>query len=203
MAGFGLYASFLALHTTYSIKRMKKRYYPSLLSWALLVAMPLWFSRCTKESHRPAVVPGSIEGSWKIASMTVNPAVETNYFGKIDDFYQLLVNLGAESCLQELTFTFDSNGTASALNPISCQEGDDSIDGKERIDEINEITPIADEAQWSMKGNKLTIIESDGSVETYDTVVHGNTVTLSSQKDIEDVNGDMVQTTMTMVLTRT
>ncbi|WP_338870678.1 lipocalin family protein [Spirosoma sp. SC4-14] len=171
---------------------MRKNYLLRSFAWALIMVLPLAFSNCSKSSN-DSVTPSSVEGNWKITSMKINPAVDTGIFGTIDDFYQLFVALGAETCLKELTLTLNSNGTTSSNNPASCQDG---------TDELSDVAPVSNNGKWVMSGNKLTITNSDGTIENYDTAISGNTLTLTAKKQVGDKDGNPVNATMTIVLTR-
>jgi len=65
---------------------MKKLISGHPLVYALIITMPLWFGSCKKDGSE-VVTPASVEGSWKLTSMKVNPAIDGGPFGKIDDLF--------------------------------------------------------------------------------------------------------------------
>lgn len=171
---------------------MNKTSVARLLAWVLVMGLPLWLGSCKKDGTE-AVTPSSIEGNWKLTAMKVNPAINAGPFGQIDDLFAFYSGLGADACLKALTFTFNSNGTISSNNPTACQSN---------TDDINEATGFESGAKWSLNGNKLTVTDTDGAVETYDVTISGNAMQWVYVTSVEDATGKTVQTTLTMGWTR-
>ena len=160
-----------------------------LLAWALVVAMPLWFGSCKKEDggiiNPPA--PNSIEGSWKISGINLNDGKE------ISDLLAFLKEQGQEgadvvACLTDTKLVFSSNGKIMGTPSPYCQSAD--------ADAYN---PVSDSATWSVSGNKVTLTDSDGSTDTYDLTVSGNTMTWVIRQQ-EDVDGDGMTENITSTL---
>ena len=162
------------------------------LAYALLVAMPLWFGSCKKngnESVTPVVTTASIEGNWKITTMKLNPAVDFG-FGKIDDLIAFLkaIDAGAGACLNDVTVTFNKNGTTTQNNPASCKSSE----------EVTEVIGSNNGGKWKQDGNKLTLTETDGTTSTFDIVLDANTMQWSQITELEDQNGKPLKTTVTI-----
>jgi len=152
--------------------------------------MPLLFGSCKKDNDD--VTPATVEGNWKLTGLKYNPAVEYLIFGEVSDVYQVLASVAGD-CLNELRFTFNSNGTTSLNNPPACQGTTDNLDGTVSLD---------DSSKWTLNGKNLTLTGSDGVAVTYDVTINGNTMTLSAVRELENFDGTKSTTTETMTFTR-
>lgn len=170
---------------------MKQLTSPRLLAYALMMALPLWFGSCKKDDA-DVVTPTSIEGNWKLTSMKVNPAIDGGPFGKIEDLLTFLRTLSASTCVDDITITFNANGTTSQNNPPSCQSAD----------EVTDVVGSNNGSKWKLDGNKLTLTEADGTATVYDVVINGNTMQWSYATEIPDVNDVPTKTTVTVGLKR-
>jgi hypothetical protein len=163
-----------------------------LTLWALLLAMPLLFSSCKKDNDD--VTPATVEGDWKITGIKANPAIEFPFFGKVSDIYQLFA-LADGDCLNNLVVTF-SNGATSVNVPPACQ------DSQDETGEIALFLPLSNSSKWTLDGNKLTLTNTDGTVKTYDVTTSGNTMTWSSEEEVENLDGTKTNATLTVTWTR-
>ncbi|RIV19812.1 hypothetical protein DYU11_23075 [Fibrisoma montanum] len=157
-----------------------------LLTWALVMAMPLWFASCKNDNGGPdPVKPNSVEGSWKISGMKLSDGRNT------EDYLELIKDFpgGAElvACLTDIKITFNGNGKISGTTSPKCQSED--------ADDFN---PAANNARWSVNGSKITVTDDDGP-ETYDLSVDGNTMKWSSPIE-EDLDGDGTIEKLTMTI---
>jgi hypothetical protein len=156
-----------------------------LLTWALVLAMPLWFGSCKKENGGGDVVtPNSVEGNWKISGMKLKQGNQT------EDYLELIkqyVGADAITCLTDSKITFNSNGKVTGVASPKCQSGD--------ADDFN---PATDNSTWKVTGDKLTITDSDGP-QVYDLAVSGNVMTWSVTEQ-DDLDGDGKNETYTTVI---
>lgn len=174
---------------------MKKTNAAQLLAWALVVAMPLWFGSCKKDSAE-AVTPNSIEGTWRISGMKIDPAVDFLGTGqKSNDllaaFRALPNGLGNDfvACLTDTRITFNNGGKVTGQTSAKCNASTD------------EFLPAENNSTWKLDGNKLTIT-SGSDVTVYDTTLSGNTLSMS-QKDTDDLDGDGKTETYTITIEMT
>lgn len=154
------------------------------MTWAVVVAMPLWFGSCKKDNGGgDPIKPNAIEGSWKISSMK-GTSPKGNF-----DYFDLLKEIGGEeavNCLTGTKITFLSDSNITGTPAPACQSGSDQYN------------PAKDKATWKVSGNKVSITDSDG-VETYDLNTNGNTMTWSIQQK-EDIDEDGVEDTFTQTI---
>ena len=169
----------LSIKTTY---RMRSLCSGRLLTYALIVALPLWFGSCKKDGGDP-VTPASIEGTWKIVASQIDPGVDLGngkketdllaiYRQQFQDFFgtPAVGNL-IIGCLVNTPVTFKSGGMIVSKEDATCSAASSS-----GID----IRAFGDQATWKLDGNKLTI--TDGSdVTIYDVALSGNTLKLTSK----------------------
>ncbi|WP_338870680.1 lipocalin family protein [Spirosoma sp. SC4-14] len=157
-----------------------------LFTWALVIAMPLWFGSCKKESGGSGdpVTPNSIEGSWKISGMKLKQGNQT------EDYLDLIkqyVGEDAVACLTDSKITFNSNGKVTGVASPKCQSAG--------ADDFN---PATDNSTWNVSGSKLTITDSDGA-QVYDLAINGNSMTWSVNEQ-DDLDGDGVKETYTTMI---
>ena len=170
------------------------------LIYSLLIVLPLWFGSCKKGDDN--VTPSSIEGTYRIMSVTSNPGIDLGSGKKETDLlvvYRTLI-LGffgdpasadlVINCLKNTVVIFNSGGTVSSPASSGCT----ASGGNTGID----VAPISDKSTWKLDGNKLTI--TDGSdVTVYDVAQNGNTLKLSAQEK-QDYDGDGKEETYTNTL---
>ncbi|MCK8493308.1 lipocalin family protein [Spirosoma sp. RP8] len=147
-----------------------------LLTWALVVAMPLWFGSCKKEGGGgDLVTPNSVEGSWKISGIKLKQGTQTQDYLEVMKQY---VGEGVIDCLTDTKITFNSNSKITGVASPKCQ-----------TDNADDISPVSDTSTWKVTGNKLTITDGDGSTSTYDLTLNGGTMTWGIDAQ-EDLDGD-------------
>jgi hypothetical protein len=162
-----------------------------LLVWAMIVAMPLWFSSCKKGSDdtvTPATATSSVEGNYKVSALKVDPKVQG-----FDDLLPLYTLFLGTTCLTDLTVSFKSNGTVTTDTPASC---------KSNSDDITQATGIDGNSKWVLAGTKLTITDSDKTATTYDVTFTGGNMQLKWQEDDVDDKGKAFKQGYTMELKR-
>lgn len=166
------------------------------LTYALIIALPLWFGSCKKGDDN--VTPSSIEGTYKFVSVTSNPGIDLGtgkketdllivYKAFIGDLFgdQALAN-AVISCLKSTVVTFKAGGTITSPTGSGCDAA-----SKNGID----VQPFSGTSTWKVDGNKLTI--TDGAdVTVYDVAKNGNTMKLSTM-DKADYDGDGKEETYT------
>lgn len=106
---------------------------------------------CNKDSDDPkpeTPAGNSVEGTWKIQAMTVDPA--QNGVTDVLAFYEALTG---KKCLSETEITFKSNGTVGAHVPIGCD------------DVIDELDIVDDASKWAVKEKKIVLTEGSDVTE--------------------------------------
>ncbi len=175
--------------TSYNQKQMKKMHVSRPLVWAFVLAIPLLVGNC-KKSDDPAVpATPSVEGSYKISTLRVDPKVQ----GLFDDLVaasKLLYN--GTTCLTDITITFKAGGDATTDNPAACQ----SIPFP-----VSNFTGIDASSKWALTGDKLTITKGDGTKTDYTVVSNtGGILTLRWQGSLSAVVPGTTVYTFTMEL---
>ncbi len=157
-----------------------------ILAWTVVMAMPLWFGSCKKNNggEIDPVTPNSVEGSWKISSISLKEASGTVDYLEI---IKLIAGEEAIKCLTDTKATFKSGGEITGTPSPACTSGG--------ADDYN---PAKDKSTWKTNGNKLTITSSEGA-ETYDYTVSGSTMTWSIQQQ-DDVDEDGVNEVYTTII---
>jgi hypothetical protein len=161
---------------------------PRLFAWALVMAIPLCFSNCSKEDNPTITNTTTIEGSYKITALKVNPKVG----GVYDDLLAAAPLILTTTCLNDVTLTFQTGGTITTDNPTSCQ--------KSTIPPST-ITGIDASSKWALSGTTLTITKSDGTKTPY-TVLSTGAILQVQWQDSQDFlkTGTKVPYTYTMDL---
>lgn len=171
---------------------MKATNLTRLFTWALLIAMPLWFASCKKDGTE-SVTPSTsaIEGTWRISGYKVDPGFDDGSGKKITDLLAYLQSLPGGvgnqvvTCLTSTKITFNSNGKITGVAGNGCDAAD-------------EFNPVENNSNWKLDGNKLTI--TDGSdVTVFDTAISGSTLKLSTKQQ-EDFDGDGKEETYTVTM---
>ncbi|GAB3937181.1 lipocalin family protein [Larkinella terrae] len=178
------------MKTTTLLNRVNFRY-----GWTLvmLLALPLWFASCSKDKDgngEPDVKPSAVSGSWKISGMKINPGIDFGNGTKVTDllgFFAANGGADAVACLTDTKITFNSNGTITGTPSANCKS-----------DDLDDFNPAEDNSKWSVNGNKLTIIDKEGS-QTYDLETSGNTMKWSTTEK-DDLDGDGKDDTYTMTI---
>lgn len=172
---------------------MKNRNFGRILGWTLVLALPLWFGSCKKGSD-DAVTPStsSVQGSWRISGYKIDPGVDFLGNGQkqtdlLAYFRSLPNGIGNEvvDCLTSTTVTFNANGKVTGSSGAACTSSSD-------------LNPVEDNSTWKLDGNKLTLT-SGTEVTTFDTVISGNTLKMST-KEQSDFDGDGKDETYTATL---
>ncbi len=165
------------------------------LAWAMVVVMPLWFGNCSKKSD-DAVTPStsSIEGSWQISGMKIDPAFDLTGTGKkTNDLlgaYGQLLGADIVTCLTTTKINFLAGGKLTETPGSKCTSSSTSTD------------PIStgSSSTWKLNGSKLTITDGSGSSEVFDTALSGNTLKMSQTDSSTDYDGDGKKDTVTLTL---
>lgn len=148
---------------------MKKLHVSRPLVCALVLAISLLVGNC-KKSDDPAVpATASVEGSYKISTLKVDPKA----LGQFEDLLaasKLLFN--NTTCLNDIKITFKTGGDATTDNPATCQ----SIPVP-----VSTFTGIDASSKWSLSGNKLTVTKSDGTKTEYTVISTGSPLKLQWQ----------------------
>lgn len=136
---------------------MKKLPVARLLVWVLLVPVAFSFDSCKKEDN-PVTPATTIEGSYKINALSVEPKALGVYNDLIAASKLIFSNT---TCLTDLKITFNAGGTATTDNPASCQ----SIPVP-----VSTFTGIDASSKWILSGDKLTVTKSDNTKTEYTVV---------------------------------
>lgn len=165
------------------------------MAWALVLAMPMYFGACKKDGG-DSVTPNSIEGTYVITGLTINPGIDPLGTGQkttdLLSFFRSLPNgLGndAVTCITTSTITFNSNGKVTSKAGQKCDAS--AVDPADNV---------PDNSTWKLEGSKLTLTSSTGA-EVYDVVRNGNVMSLS-QTGTEDYGEGSKQYTTTLQLTK-
>lgn len=140
-----------------------------LFAWTLLIALPLWFGSCSKDDNPTVVDTPTVEGSYKITSLSVDPKALGVYNDLIAASKLLFANT---TCLNDLTITFKTGGDATTDSPTSCN----SIPVP-----VSTFTGIDATSKWSLSGNQLTVTKGDGTKTAYTVLSTGATMKLQWQ----------------------
>lgn len=168
-----------------------------LTTWALIVAIPLWFGSCKKGSDDPVTpTTASVQGSWKISGYKIDPGVDFLGTGQKNTdllaYFKSLPNgLGTDlaDCLTGTTIIFNANGTVTGTPGAKCSAS-------------TNVNPVEDNSTWKLDGTKLTLT-SGSDVTVYDTVISGNTLKLSGPEQADfDGDGKDESYTVTLELTK-
>ena len=139
-----------------------------LFAWTLLLAIPLWFGSCSKDDNPTIVDTPTVEGSYKISTLTISPALLT-----ITDLLAgSKLFFSNTTCLNDLTITFKAGGDATTDNPSSCSLIPVPV---------STFTGIDATSKWSLSGNQLTVTKSDGTKTAYTVLGTGATLKLQWQ----------------------
>ncbi|GAB3643076.1 lipocalin-like domain-containing protein [Spirosoma arcticum] len=168
---------------------MKKLISARSLAYALVVVMPFWFSSC-KKGDSDVVTPNSIEGDWRISGYKIDPGIDLLGTGqKNTDLLALFRSLpngnDIADCLATTVITFNAGGKVTGKAGSECTTSTD-------------MNPVDDNSTWKLDGTKLTLT-SGTDVTTYDTVLSGNTLKMSTQ-EMEDFDGDGKKENYTITL---
>ena len=96
---------------------MKKPSVTRLLFWVLFIPVSFSFDSCKKEDN-PVIPATTIEGSYKINALSVEPKALGLYNDLIAASKLIFSNT---TCLTDIKITFNAGGTATTDNPSSCQ----------------------------------------------------------------------------------
>lgn len=123
--------------------------------WAFVLAVTLFSEGC-KKSDEPAVPAATtVEGSYKISTLRVDPKVQ----GLFDDLVAASKLLYANNtCLTDITITFKTGGDATTDNPTACQSFPAPVSAFTGIDATS---------KWTLNNDKLTITKGDGTKTEY------------------------------------
>lgn len=145
---------------------MKDLHLSRLFAWTLLIAIPLWFGSCSKDDNPVITDTPTVEGSYKISTLTIDPKALGLYSDLIAGSKLFFNNT---TCLNDLTITFKTGGEATTDNPAACQ----TIPVP-----VSTFTGIDATSKWSLSGNQLTVTKSDGTKTAYTVLSTGPTMKL-------------------------
>lgn len=140
-----------------------------LFAWTLLIAIPVWFGSCSKDDNPVITDTPTVEGSYKISTLTIDPKALGLYSDLIAGSKLFFNNT---TCLNDLTITFKTGGEATTDNPSACQ----TIPVP-----VSTFTGIDATSKWSLSGNQLTVTKSDGTKTAYTVLSTGPTMKLQWQ----------------------
>ncbi|GAB3038648.1 lipocalin family protein [Spirosoma pulveris] len=156
-----------------------------LLTYAVVLALPMWFGSCSK-NDTPDTVSSTVEGSYKISALTASPKVA----GVYEDLLAAAPLLLTTTCLNDITLTFKSGGAIANDNPVTCQ--------KSAIPPST-ITGIDATSTWKYDANVLTLTKSDGTKTAY-TVLSTGSILKLQWKDSQDFLGTGTKTAYTYTM---
>ncbi len=160
-----------------------------LFAWALVVTIPLWFGSC-KDDDNPTTTTTTVEGSYKISALTIDPKALGLYSDLIAASKLIFNN---STCLNDITITFKTGGDATTDNPSSCQ----SIPVP-----VSTFTGVDATSKWALSGNKLTITKGDGTKTDYTVLSTGTILKLQWQGALNYPTPSATVYTYTMDLTK-
>lgn len=143
---------------------MKNRHLSHLTVCGLFVAVSLWFVGCKKDDETTPTQTATIAGSYKISTLTVSPPALGIYTDIIAASKLFFSN---STCLNDITITFNSNGTATTDNPNACQ----SLPVP-----VSTFTGIDASSKWTQNGSILAVTKGDGTKTDYTVVSNINNV---------------------------
>ena len=138
---------------------MKKQTFARLLVWILFVPVAINLNSCKKEDN-PATPANTIEGSYKISALSVEPKALGLYNDLIAASKLLFNNT---TCLNDIITTFKADGTATTDNPTACQSPNFPVP-------VSTFTGIDAGSKWTLSGDKLTVTKSDNTKTEYTVV---------------------------------
>lgn len=161
-----------------------------LFAFALLVSLPLFLANCGGKGDGDAT-PNSIEGSWKITAMKLDPGIDAGPpVGKVTDLLAFFTLYTQSTCLSDITFTFKNDGTMVSDNPASCKASATAIEDQTGID-------VSGVSKWSLTGDQLTVTNPDGTKQVTTAKISGNTMSWSYKDTVDDLNGKPTPQTIT------
>ncbi|GAB4050600.1 lipocalin family protein [Spirosoma litoris] len=137
---------------------MQKLNTSKLLIWALLLTMFLGFDSCKKDDDNPTVATTTIEGSYKLNSLTIDPKALGLYSDLIAASKLLFNNT---TCLTDITLTFKTGGDATTDSPATCE----AIGVP-----VSTFTGVDASSKWTLVDKKLTVTKGDGTKTDYTVV---------------------------------
>ncbi|AKD54395.1 lipocalin family protein [Spirosoma radiotolerans] len=159
-----------------------------LFAWTLLIALPLWFGSCSKDDNPTIVDTPTVEGNYKISTLTIDPKALGLYSDLIAGSKLFFNNT---TCLNDITITFKTGGDATTDNPMSCQ----SIPVP-----VSTFTGIDATSKWSLSGNQLTVTKGDGTKTAYTVLGTGAILKLQWQGTLNYPTPSSTMYTYTMEL---
>ncbi|AUD02581.1 lipocalin family protein [Spirosoma pollinicola] len=160
-----------------------------LFAWAIVIAIPIWFGSC-KNDDNPVVATTTVEGSYKISALTIDPKALGLYTDVVAASKLFFNN---STCLNDITITFKTGGDATTDNPSSCQ----SLPVP-----VSTFTGIDATSKWTQSGNKLTITKGDGTKTEYTVLSTGTILGLQWQGTLNYPVPSATIYTYTMNLTK-
>ncbi len=147
-----------------------------ILTSTLLLSLSLLFANCGGDSGG-TVAPETIEGTWKISAIKLNPGIDAPPLGKVTDLLGAYGLARQTTCLTDVAFTFKSDGTVTSSNPASC---------KDNVAEIKQQTGIdlANASKWSLTGDQLTVTAADNTKLTATSTIMGGVMTWTYKRTI-------------------
>lgn len=159
----------------------------------LLLAVLITTFGCKSSTSDPAPANlTTLQGSWKITGLTVDPAY--NYLGiSVTDLSSALKLVG-ENCLADAVVTFNANGTIS--NNVATQASCANATNTKLI--IS--TFFGPTTTYSESGNQATLV-TGGQTVTGTRVFTATTATYTAKLPT-DPGGNPIPTTYTVVMTK-
>jgi hypothetical protein len=156
-----------------------------------MVAVPFWFGSCSKSGSDPVNPSSSVEGTWAFTGLKIDPAYDLLGTGtKTNDLLAILSVFGgpdAATCFTTSKIIFQSGGKLSGVTGSKCTTNNTS-----QLPDNN--------GSWKLDGTKLTLTDSSGASEVYDTALSGNSLKLSQTSSDTDLDGDGKKDTVTTII---
>jgi hypothetical protein len=152
--------------------------------------MPLVFTNCSKDDNPTTTTATTIEGSYKISALSIDPKALGLYSDLIAGSKLFFAN---STCLNDITITFKTGGDATTDNPSTCQ----SLPVP-----VSTFTGIDASSKWALNGNKLTITKGDGTKTDYTVLSTGTILKLQWQGAFNFPTPSSTVYTYTMDLTK-
>ena len=149
----------------------------------LFLASAITFSCSSdKDEENDPVEEASLIGTWVLSEINVDDSSTNTNLNLAEDIINALI---ADGC-DILTFTFSQDQTVVAESRDFTETGNDiNPSGDGLLIECPENVEV-DESVWSLDGDQLTFVDSDGLEETITINLEGNTLTIAGEAIDED-----------------
>ncbi|KAB7727023.1 hypothetical protein F5984_22555 [Rudanella paleaurantiibacter] len=155
--------------------------------WVILLSVGIvGLDSCQKAKPEPELTSATIQGNWKIAGLSVDPA-----FQGVTDLAAALKFLG-ETCLADIVVSFKTDGTISYDRPASCASAPIS----QQVLQL-----LFAGAKYTETGTTVTLTDATNTQTVATKTTLGGSMQLRAQRDINP-GGAPEKTTYIITLTR-